>query len=306
MQTFCTTKLKKNAFFCVKLTTVPNPKDANRLIDQTLTAFSKAVSKAEPLFAKLIIDWVGKFGTYNGNILNSAANDKRLSAFEDAVKRYLIRSGYTDAVSGFLQKFDPLSDLIREIHKDLSDLDITKAFINPYKKFAIKQVSDKMIGQGLVQTLVQPVQNELFLAVKNGVSLQDVIKSLEAQLVTTEERQGVLKRNALQASRDALGQYEGTVNEGVRKAYKLDAILYIGSLVKDSRPQCERWVNYDKNGKRGLILIEELEEQIAWAENNGTGFIVGTTPANFLQNRGGYNCRHTAYPVRSSLYIKPK
>jgi hypothetical protein len=27
--------------------------------------------------------------------------------------------------------------------------------------------------------------------------------------------------------------------------------------------------------------------------------IAGTTPANFLQNRGGYNCRHVAIPVQA-------
>jgi len=32
--------------------------------------------------------------------------------------------------------------------------------------------------------------------------------------------------------------------------------------------------------------------------------IPDTTPENFCQNRGGYNCRHIAYPVRSQNYIK--
>jgi hypothetical protein len=68
--------------------------------------------------------------------------------------------------------------------------------------------------------------------------------------------------------------------------------------------QCEEWVNFEENGKKGLILFEQLEEQILFAENEGTGMIPNTTPENFCQNRGGYNCRHIAYPVRSANYQK--
>jgi hypothetical protein len=161
-----------------------------------------------------------------------------------------------------------------------------------------------MTGQGLNENLINPLRSELFIAVNQGSTLTDVITSISGQLTTTETRQGVLKRIALQASRDALGQYDGIVNEAVRKSYKLDALLYVGSLVKDSRAQCERWVDYDKNGKVGMLLFEDLEQEIAWAENNGTGMIPNTTPENFCQNRGGFNCRHIAYPVRSANYIK--
>ena len=108
----------------------------------------------------------------------------------------------------------------------------------------------------------------------------------------------------MQASRDALLQYDGVVNEAVRKVYKMDALLYVGSIVKDSRAQCERWVRETKNGKLGLILFEDLQDEIDWADNNGTGMIPNTTPENFCQNRGGYNCRHIAYPVRLQNYIK--
>jgi hypothetical protein len=281
-----------------------NPNDSYKHINKALSNFSKLVTKAEPIFADLIIEWVSKFSTNNGIIADTKYNDARLAAFSKAVERFLLKSGYTDAVSGFLKEFEPLSDIIRGIHKSLSELDIAKKFVTPYQRFAIKNVSEAMLGQGLDSTLVKPVQDNLFLAVKNGFSLQDVIKSLEQTLVTTEERQGVLKRTALQAARDSLGQYEGTVNEGIKKTYGLDALLYVNSLVKDSRPQCERWTQFDKHGKKGLILLSDLEEEIEWANNNGTGFIVGTTPSNFMANRGGYNCRHTAYPVRSSVYIK--
>jgi len=228
----------------------------------------------------------------------------RLSGFRKAIDGIIKKSGYEGQVRDFIATYTPLSDAIRAIHAELSDLEILKSFTNPFQQNAIKQVTDGMVGAGLDTALVNPIQQILFVSINQGSSLTDTIKSITDILVTNEKRQGVLKRQALQVSRDALGQYEGVVNEAVRSKYKLDAFLYIGSLVKDSRKQCEEWATTTKHGKKGLLLFSELEDEIQWAENNGTGMIPGTTPENFAQNRGGYNCRHTAYPVRSSVYIK--
>ena len=281
-----------------------NPNDTNKLIKKTLNAFRKSVSKSEPIFAELLIEWVSKFTTTNGNISQSKYNRTRLAGFRKAVNRYLLRSGYDSAVTEFISSYDPLSDTVREIHKDLNDIKVTKSFVNRYKTFAISQTLDGLKRQGLNQALTNPVRNELFIAVTNGASLEQTISSLQTQLISTPDKNGRLMSNSIQVSRDALGQYEGTVNEGIATQFGLDAFLYIGSLINDSRAQCERWVNWDKHGKKGLILRDELQAQIDWALNNGTGFITDTVPDTFCQNRGGYNCRHTCYPVRSELYIK--
>jgi hypothetical protein len=207
-------------------------------------------------------------------------------------------------VSAFLENFDEIGANTQLAQQELNGIDITKSFLNPFKRYAVNNVIAAMQGQGLNVNLINPLKNELLIAVNQGSSLTDVVTSIAGQLTTTEARQGVLKRISLQASRDALLQYDGVVNEAVRKSYKMDALLYVGSIVKDSRAQCERWVQEDKNGKLGLILFEDLQDEIDWADNNGTGMIPDTTPENFCQNRGGYNCRHIAYPVRSQNYIK--
>jgi hypothetical protein len=244
------------------------------------------------------VEWITKFKTTNGSIIRTKANTDRLSGFSTAVNRFLLNAGYNDMLDGFLENFNAVSDAQIEIHGELNDIKLTRSFINPFKSWAVNNVISDMTGQGLNENLINPLRSELFIAVNQGSTLTDVITSISGQLTTTETRQGVLKRIALQASRDALGQYDGIVNEAVRKSYKLDALLYVGSLVKDSRAQCERWVDYDKNGKVGMLLFEDLEQEIAWAENNGTGMIPNTTPENFCQNRGGFNCRHICYPIR--------
>jgi hypothetical protein len=275
-----------------------------RINDKALEILQKRFDKVEPKFVKQVVDWISKFRTTSGNLVRSKENLARLGSFKTALNRFLEKAGYNVMVSGFLENFDEIGANTQLVQQELNGLQITKSFLNPFKRYAVNNVIAAMQGQGLNTNLINPLKNELLIAVNQGSSLTDVVTSIAGQLTTSEARQGVLKRISLQASRDALLQYDGIVNEAVRKSYKLDALLYVGSLVKDSRLQCEEWVNYDKNGKKGLILFEELEEQILFAENEGTGMIPNTTPENFCQNRGGYNCRHIAYPVRSENYKK--
>jgi|688.fasta_scaffold523250_2 hypothetical protein len=275
-----------------------------RINDKALEILQKRFDKVEPKFVKQVVDWISKFRTTSGNLVRSKENLARLGSFKTALNRFLEKAGYNVMVSGFLENFDEIGANTQLAQQELNGLQITKSFLNPFKRYAVNNVVAAMQGQGLNTNLINPIKNELLIAVNQGSSLTDVVTSIAGQLTTSEARQGVLKRISLQASRDALLQYDGIVNEAVRKSYKLDALLYVGSLVKDSRLQCEEWVNYDKNGKKGLILFEELEEQILFAENEGTGMIPNTTPENFCQNRGGYNCRHIAYPVRSENYKK--
>jgi hypothetical protein len=275
-----------------------------RINDKALEILQKRFNKVEPKFVKQVVDWINKFRTTSGNLVRSKENLARLSSFKTAVNRFLEKAGYNVMVSGFLENFDEIGANTQLAQQELNGLDITKSFLNPFKRYAVNNVVAAMQGQGLNVNLINPLKNELLIAVNQGSSLTDVVTSIAGQLTTTEARQGVLKRISLQASRDALLQYDGVVNEAVRKSYKMDALLYVGSIVKDSRAQCERWVNETKNGKLGLILFEDLQNEIDWADNNGTGMIPDTTPENFCQNRGGYNCRHIAYPVRSQNYIK--
>jgi hypothetical protein len=275
-----------------------------RINDKALEILQKRFDKVEPKFVKQVVDWINKFRTTSGNLVRSKENLARLSSFKTAVNRFLEKAGYNVMVSGFLENFDEIGANTQLAQQELNGIDITKSFLNPFKRYAVNNVVAAMQGQGLNVNLINPLKNELLIAVNQGSSLTDVVTSIAGQLTTTEARQGVLKRISLQASRDALLQYDGVVNEAVRKSYKMDALLYVGSIVKDSRAQCERWVSETKNGKLGLILFEDLQDEINWADNNGTGMIPDTTPENFCQNRGGYNCRHIAYPVRSQNYIK--
>lgn len=280
----------------------PDFNKANRIIDSALSEMKSRVSIVEPKFNQMLLDWINKFDTSSGNLSKSKSNNKRLLAFRRAFERMILRSGYSDMVSNFLVNFQELQDNQQTFQRDFNGIKLTKEFLNPYKRFAINQTKQDLEKSGLDIALLRPIQDELFTSVNQGGSLKDMIESLEAQLVTTDESSGLMRRLVTTASRDALGQYDGKVNEAVRKSFKMDAVLYVGSNVKDTRAQCIRWTGWEKNGQKGLLAVDELQDQINWAFNNGTGMNKATTVETFTAYRGGYNCRHTAWPTRLENY----
>ena len=161
-----------------------------------------------------------------------------------------------------------------ELHKQLSGINPTdpkaKKQYTIQQRAAIENTINNLTKQGMATVIINPVRAQLFSAVSQGASLTQTIEALRAQLLTTDKSQGLIKKLALQGSRDALGQYQGSVNASISNIFEFDAYIYQGSLIKDSRPQCERWVNYSKNTKKGLILKTDLKEEVKWAENNGT------------------------------------
>lgn len=273
-----------------------------KIIDEAIDGARAGIGRIESKFLDQLVEYLLKFDVIdNGKLSNTKANNKKIRDFRRNVERFLLRAGYNDFVDDFLVNFDELDIAQRDAHKSLNSINVKSSLVNPYKAQAIRNTTADLRGAGFSQEVTNILQNELFSAVKKGGSLRDLIKSVENQLTKTKVGgNGLITRNTLTATRDALGQYEGQVNEAIRIAFELDAYLYIGSLIRDSRSQCRRWVNFLKNGKKGLILFSQLSAEIRWALNNGSGMIANTTRDTFAQFRGGYGCRHTAYPTRSS------
>jgi hypothetical protein len=267
---------------------------ASQIIDRGTDTFVDGVKGMEGAFVRRLLDEVKRLDTKADNTVSDTKKNRSIiGELRSRIKKIMRRVGFDDLTTNYLTNFDELQTFQQFIHKRENDIKLTKSFLNPFKKFAIDKVVFDMQGQGLNVGLIKPIQDQLTQAVKLGGNLVDVIKGLEDNLASSPQRLGLFSRYLTQVSRDALGQYDGLVNERIAERFELDTWRYVGSLVKDSRAQCVRWVGM------GEIPFSQVQKEINWANRNGKGMIPNTTPANFGQNRGGYNCRHTAIPVRS-------
>lgn len=266
----------------------------SQIISSGTDAFLKSALRYENrIFNQIVRDVLARLEvTKEGKIASSAKNREKIIGLNNAVRNAFASSGLYGKMNDLLANFDDLEANIVSAQKGLNNINIPPSIVNPVKRLFADQVIFRMQGRGLDVDFVQPLQNELYRATLMGNNLADVIGRIETTMLGNSRVQGFVQKYSAQVARDALGQFQGTVHERIKTEYNLDAIRYVGSLVEDSRKQCARWV-----AKR-IILDSELQTEINWAFNNGTGMIQGTTPSNFLELRGGYNCRHTAIPVR--------
>ena len=263
------------------------------IIDEATAKLLAAIKAKEPKIIDKLKEYIARMDTQKGRFILSPFNDDAIGMMDKYVQGVLQDLGVNKDISEFVKSFDDAQSYMLGIQKDFNGIVAPTDILKKWRQYAIRTTVDSLIGNGLNASFGAPIRKALGDAVYSDGSLTDVLRQVRALAETTAGREGNLLRHYTQVSRDAVGQYAGNVNRIIAKQYNLDAIEYLGSIVKDSREQCVRWVDMEQ------ILIKDLQNEIDWAEKNGSGLIPGTNPDNFIVNRGGYNCQHEAIPVRS-------
>jgi len=188
------------------------------------------------------------------------------------------------AVRGMFTSIDEINLINAQIHQQLNSISDISAVVGRNRADIIRKVSESMFGVEYRNNFVLPLQKGLTQRVMTGIGFNQ-LESYLAQQMGNSPWVRFAAFNAVQ-------QYDGAINEAIADEFKLNAYRYVGSLIEDSRPQCRRWV-----GKE-VIKREDLNSELEWARMNGSGIVPATNEINFARFRGGYNCRHQAYPIR--------
>lgn len=225
--------------------------------------------------------------------LNQRELTKFAATVGPTVRKVLRDMGYESYVTNYVADFGKITKLNARLHQrvnGISPKELERLASNVQRNTA-NIVLNNLLGDGLDYAFVMPIKNLLLSAGTTGITLTKFVQSLNDAVVGTGEYTK-FGNFALTTGRDALGQYDGNLNEKVAQKFDLNALVYVGSIVDDTRAQCERWLSQD------FILIEELEGEIQWGFTYGTGMNPATTPETFIIFRGGYSCRHKAVPIR--------
>lgn len=247
---------------------------------------------------KKIFDAVKKkINTMNvegGKILFDDTNTAIVNEIDAVIQNALQGSNYPTQVKEFLRSFETIKQFNFDAQKSVNDISEKELsdLIDPIQKANVEQTLNGLTGTGVSTNFIQPVREGIYKNIVAGTTISDLETYLTNYIISNPERMSGLKRYVTQVSRDSLNQFDGQVNSKIAETFGLDAFRYVGSLIDDSRPQCVRWVG------KNVLLLDELQNELNWAYNNGTGMIPGTTPNNFAVFRGGYNCRHSAIPFK--------
>ena len=268
-------------------------------IDELLSANLSSADSIEQEALRQLREWLLKFETKEidgkTSIKQTGSTASIIASAKKELNEIIAGTEYQNLVNSLLTSFDGITDNIGKIHQELNGLSFSKNFlktnINPIKRLAVQTTAAYLSDTAINANFINPTTRILLEAVQFGYSIPEAERALRDNVR--------FSKYIGQVARDAMFQYDGTVNNIIRESYGLDGIRYVGSLVNDSRGQCSKWV------KMGVIPVEELQKEIAWAKRGGSykgrklsGMISGTNEGNFTVYRGGYNCRHRAFPVR--------
>lgn len=265
---------------------------------------------------QLLVKELHLFDTVEGKLTPSRDFKLRILDIEDKIYKILGQKNYVDTITGFVDTFQTIEARTLKLHKTFNDLDVAITAVKPARQLLYEQAYEGLTS-GLATAYVEPVKYLLISNVTGGASIQDGLEMLDMwnndKMVTGKftvdgTPAPSLKKYATQMARDSAYSVSRTANNIIKDKYGLDAIAYVGGVIEDSRPICEYIVSLKRP-----VLLTEIDalfngkippEAMKFAEHpTKKAFLQGTIPGtdgeNFAQRCGGYNCRHSALPVRA-------
>lgn len=269
--------------------------DSNIILTDKLTKrFVRSLSEIEQEIWDAVQKLLMQFKSENGFFVPDDKSKELIGLINKEIRKILREAHIKDEVSNFIDDFDQLDKNIKSIQENLNGIEVKQSIFSAQRQFTIDATVRSLVESNINLKFVDPVKKILYNRVSFGSSVVDAEKQLRQIVLGNKEHFGVLQRWIGQIARDSINEYQGTINQQIKVQYELTNVRYIGPLVEDSRAQCVRWINQ----LNGIISDDQLQSEIDWAYRNGSGMKPDTTPQNFCQNRGGWNCIHEAIPVR--------
>lgn len=235
----------------------------------------------------------------NGKLSSSPKAEEFLASLDARIYDALSRSGYKQAVKDYTVNYDLISDNVVKLHEKLGNGTIPAKSIDLVKRLEVNKTLAALTEQGMYADFVAPVKQGLYRNILFGATVEEAEQLITDYVITKPGKASKLNKYVGQVAADSLRQFDGSVNQTAKVSLSLNATQYVGSLIEDSRAQCMKWTGMS------IIKDDELEEEINWALRGGSysnkkcsGMIPGTNSSTFLILRGGYRCRHRAFPIR--------
>lgn len=235
-----------------------------------------------------------EFDVVDGQFVPDDKSRQILAKLNKELRKIVESSAIESEVRNFIDDFDLIDANIKQVQQQLNGIQVDPRIFNAQRQWAADATIESLVNSQIDLKFINPVKQLLYSRIAFGGSVVDAERQLRSIILGSKEKFGVLNRWVGQVARDTINEYTGTVNAQIKVQYGLNGIRYVGGLIDDSRPQCVRWVT--EFG--GILRDDQLEAEIKWAETNGSGMKPDTTPENFPQKRGGYNCIHEAIPIR--------
>ena len=271
---------------------------------------AKRLADAMPDIEQRVLDEIfriiDKMDSAGGNFTTGVLTADKMMELTQVINQALTGAGYPQQVQLFMSDFGKVTINTAEIMQQVGGVAVRRVALSEIENKWKMNTVESLIGSGINENFKRPILKILDETISTGGSIDAAKKTLTEFVKGGKDKSGKLQSYLTQTARDSVGQLQGQQFQSIADAVETTGVRYVGGLLNDSRGQCYRWVRELK----GYIPWEDLENEIKLAYKNQTaklekpeghkwsGLMPNTNRKNFLTQRGGYNCTHTAVPVR--------
>ena len=146
------------------------------------------------------------------------------------------------------------------------------------------------------------IKRRALLAIQVGMTTQDLRKTIATDIITTKQKEGLLKRYWRQNAVDTYSAFDRATGKALADEYGIQAFLYSAGSESDSRLFC-------LHNKGKVYLPEEIEEWKDYANKKRgkkyKGPIVESISSyNPHTQQGGINCKHSLRGISNRMALR--
>lgn len=271
-------------------------------IDKAGSGFDSVIDEAQKRMLKEVINLTKDLKTSNGQILPSVENLKLISKIKGALTKAVVNKDYKAGVSDLIKSFDTIQaeqlNYLNSISNKAPELQKYKLV----KEMAIDNTVSQLTESGIDANVTSKLKDMLTRAVTTNANYSDLLGEVREFLTDTDKSAGALSKYAKTYTNTALSQYVGQNNQLITEGSGAEWFRYVGSDIKTTREWCDKmtdkeWVHISEFPEILKGHIDGHKCEIYDKTKLPKGMIEGTTVANLAVNCGGWNCKHSMYPV---------
>jgi len=280
-------------------------KDLAHAIDDAINAFNTKVPEHERRVYKEVVDLLKELKTKNGRILSTVENIRLITKLKGKMQQIVASKDYKKDVAEFIRAYEEIATLQNKYFASFVTKYRPPAVLEILKEQSIEATKGYLLQGGTQQEIIPAIDEILRANITTGGTMADLTEQLR-QKITETDTPGALGKYMRQITTDSIHQYSATYTAAISQAYGFEWFEYANTLIPTSRPFCvqcrkKRWIHKSEIP----TLLDGNIDGVQVAMNEKTdlpeGMIDGTTPANFIIYRGGYNCGHQLRPVPEDI-----
>lgn len=287
--------------------------DIQKRIKQAIDRFNKKIPASQRAMLDGIEEQLTRLDLRDGRIKPTIANLNIIASIKNKLLNLVLNDDYISEVREFAQAFRDVSVLQREYWQTIERDFKPRSILKEIRTQAINDTVSKLTESGIGTNISDNIADILRTNITTGGSYKDLLSQLRESLTDSQRNDGLLTRYAKTITNTSITQYNGQYTQIVSNDLGYNWFAYQGTDIKTTREFCDAMTDlryFHVSQIPSLLRAENLyyikdgkKTKVPIYDRTGLppGLIAGTNPANFMINRGGWNCQHSIRPVSEML-----